>query len=127
MIVKIMVVDDSDLIITILTKVIQNNNPNIELEFIKAHDGMEAVEKYVQEKPDFVFMDIKMPKMDGITAIKKIKDLYPNAKIAVVTSLIRDDYYNLAKEAGAVEFLTKPFKNEDIQNILDKFVKLKWE
>jgi two-component system, chemotaxis family, chemotaxis protein CheY len=126
MIIKILIVDDSELILTTLTKIIKEPNLDIQIIFIKAYDGIEAVEKYIQERPDFVFMDIKMPKMDGITAIKKIKEIDYDAKIIVITSLIKEDFFNLAKEAGAIEFLTKPFNIKEIQNIFNKYIKFNW-
>jgi two-component system, chemotaxis family, chemotaxis protein CheY len=126
MIVKIMIVDDSELIITVLTRVINDFNPGIDLHFIRAHNGSQAVDKYKEEKPDLVFMDIKMPEMDGLTALKNIKKFDDRAKVVIVTSLVQEEYIKYAVEVGAVEFISKPFKNEDIKSVLERFLQIDW-
>jgi two-component system, chemotaxis family, chemotaxis protein CheY len=124
--IKIMIVDDSELIINIIGKIINKFNSGIDIEFIKAHNGIESINKYLEEKPDLVFMDIMMPEMNGITALKNIKKHDKNAKIVIVTSLIQEEYIKYAVELEAVEFISKPFTEKEIKEALDKFLKIEW-
>ncbi len=77
-----------------------------------ASDGFEAIEKYKVLKPDVVLMDILMPGMDGLSAINKIMEQDKDAKIIVVTALVKDALRNESMKAGAIDFITKPFEIE---------------
>jgi len=81
-----------------------------------ATNGKEAVKRYKELKPDLVTMDLVMEEMDGIEAIRKIKKEDPNALILVITAMDTPDTRNMAMEAGADEYLWKPFT---IHNLLD--------
>jgi len=76
-------------------------------EIFEAEDGIEAVMLYKQYKPDWVFMDVKMEKMDGITATKKIKQFDNNAKVVVVTLFCDEELENDAMNAGAYDVISK--------------------
>jgi two-component system chemotaxis response regulator CheY len=77
-----------------------------------ASNGFEAIEKYKALKPDVVLMDILMPGMDGLSAIKKIMEQDQKAKIIVVTALVKDALRKEAMKSGAIDFITKPFEVE---------------
>ena len=77
-----------------------------------ASDGFEAIEKYKVLKPDVVLMDILMPGMDGLSAINKIMEQDKDAKIIVVTALVKDTLKRESMKAGAIDFITKPFQIE---------------
>lgn len=86
------------------------------------NNGQEAVDIFEKQKPDIVFLDVRMPKMNGIEALKKIKQIDPNAKVIMVTA---DSSKNIKKELlseGASTVIFKPFKIETIQKALDQTV-----
>lgn len=115
---KIMIVEDSSLMIAVISNFIKKEEKDVEI--ISAHSGEEAVEMYKNEKPQLVFMDIKMPGMDGITALEKIKEFDPYAKVAMCTALKESGHEERAKKAGCVGYILKPFSRHDIIDIIGK-------
>jgi len=87
--------------------------------FIDAVNGQDAIDKYQSEKPDIVFLDIVMPVKDGIAAIQEIRDLNPNACIIMVSSVGTIQQLKAAIDAGAKDFIQKPFSGEQIAAVLD--------
>jgi CheY-like chemotaxis protein len=73
----------------------------------ECEDGSEALEIYRQNKPNWVLMDIVMKEMDGITATKQIMDIYPDAKIIIVTDYDDEELRQNAKSAGAYNYILK--------------------
>ncbi|MGM0437986.1 MAG: response regulator [Bacillota bacterium] len=84
----------------------------------EAENGIEAVEMYKEEKPDYVTMDITMPEMDGLEAIKAIMDIDPDAQIVVCSAMGQQKMVIQAIDAGAKDFIVKPFKDERVINAL---------
>lgn len=86
----------------------------------QAYDGLQAVDLYqkMNEKPDVIIMDQRMPRMDGVTATKKIKELAPNAKIIFLSA--DDKSEEKALESGAQRFLLKPISIEDLLKAIKK-------
>ncbi|MDD5448473.1 MAG: response regulator [Actinomycetota bacterium] len=76
----------------------------------EAENGLEAVEKYAELKPDLVTMDIVMPEMDGIEAVRKIIKANPDAKILMCSAMGQQPLVVEALEAGAKDFIVKPFQ-----------------
>jgi len=76
-------------------------------EIFEAEDGIEAVMLYKQNKPNWVFMDVKMEQMDGITATRKIKQFDKNAKVVVVTLYCDEELESDAVKAGAYDVISK--------------------
>ncbi len=89
----------------------------------EAFDGDSAVNLYQELKPDLVTMDIVMPGKNGIDAIKEIKEKDPDAKIIVITTLGQKNVVVEALEAGAEEFIVKPFSRRDIKKVVNKLFK----
>ena len=89
-------------------------------EIYFASNGKEAIEKYKEKSPDFVTMDITMPDMDGITALKKILKIDVNAKVIMLTSHGLEDMMLKAMGEGALGYITKPAKIEDIKDAIYK-------
>lgn len=114
---KIMVVDDSALMVSVISNFIKKSGK--EVEIISASNGQEAIDKYNTEKPDLVFMDIKMPGVDGIEALIKIRGSHPSSKIVMCTSMKEEEQERKAKEAGAVGYIMKPFSSQDIIDALN--------
>ncbi len=86
----------------------------------EANDGLEALKKYQQLKPDIVLMDIVLPKMDGITVIKKIIESDPNAYIIALSALYKTEQINNVLNAGAKDYLIKPFKVDELIEVIEK-------
>ena len=84
----------------------------------EAEDGFQAVEMYDELNPDLLLLDLLMPKMTGIQAIKKIREKHPDAKILVLTSFAADDQVFPAIKAGALGYLLKDTDPEDLVNAI---------
>lgn len=80
----------------------------------EASDGSEAVELALQHRPDIILMDLVMKEMDGIEATRLIVEQWPEAKIIIVTSFLDDEKVYPALEAGAVSYMLKTSKAEEI-------------
>lgn len=102
---KIMVVDDAAFMRMKCTRLLSENG----YEVTEASTGLEAVQKYNANRPDAVLLDITMPDMDGLTALKELRKLDPTAKIAMVTAMAQQDIVMEALKAGARDFVVKPF------------------
>ncbi|WP_295209690.1 response regulator [Ruminococcus sp.] len=89
----------------------------------EAADGEEAVAKYTENKPDVVFMDIIMPKVTGLEALKQIIDIDPDAKVIMASSVGTQGHLKEALKAGAVDFLQKPIADEDAMKVLENVAK----
>lgn len=85
----------------------------------EASTGKEAITKYNELNPDLVTMDITMPDMDGISAVKKIIEINPKAKIVMVSAMGQKPMIKEALEAGAKDFIIKPFDREKIISVLN--------
>lgn len=112
---KILVGDDSILARKQLKDVLSSMGAS---RFVEAVNGKEAVEKYVAEQPDLVFLDIVMPIKDGISAVKEIMEENPEALIIIVSSVGTQQQLKAAIEAGAKDFVQKPLKADQIKAIL---------
>lgn len=86
--------------------------------FIEAANGQEAIEKYLAEKPDIIFLDIVMPEKDGIYAVNEICKVNPDAYIIIVSSVGTQSQLKNAIEAGAKDFIQKPLHSEQIKAVL---------
>ena len=84
-----------------------------------AKNGIEAVEQYEFHKPDLVTMDIMMPEMNGIKALRVIKEISPNATVVMLTSVSQKEKMRKAARHGADGYVTKPFDSEELINEID--------
>lgn len=116
---KILIVDDSRTSRKILKGILEGEGYEIVGE---ATNGQEGYEKYIELKPDVVTMDITMPVLDGIEALKKIKGDHPDAKVVMVTAAGQKTKMVEAVQNGASEFVSKPFEPEQLKTIIDKVV-----
>ena len=116
---KIMIVDDAAFMRMMIKKTLTENGYS---DFVEAQDGAEAVAKYDEEKPDMVFMDITMPNMDGLQALKKIKENNPDARIVMCTAMGQQSMVVEAIKLGAKDFIVKPFKQDRILQTVEKII-----
>jgi len=114
--VKVMLVDDSTFIRNMLKEIVTKHGDEVIGE---CENGQVAVEKFPQLKPDLVFMDVMMPEKNGLEAVKEICSAHADAKIVMCTSVGQDKVVNDAVDAGAIDFIVKPFKPEDVISALE--------
>lgn len=88
----------------------------------EAENGAKAVEKYKELSPDLVLMDITMPEMDGIQALKEIKKLDPNAKVIMCSAMGQQAMVVESIQAGARDFIVKPFQEDRVLEAVKKVV-----
>ncbi len=86
----------------------------------EAANGEEAVSLYQQLRPDLVTMDLVMPVMGGLEALRKIRELDPRAQVVVVTALDQKQALMDSIRDGAIDFIVKPFERERVLNLLRK-------
>jgi two-component system chemotaxis response regulator CheY len=113
---RVLIVDDAAFMRLNLKNILKDN---YEIAG-EAENGQEAVEMYQELKPDFVTMDITMPIMDGLEAIKAIKDFDPEANIIVCSAMGQQKMIIKAIEAGAKDFIVKPFKEQRVLEAIEK-------
>lgn len=111
MAVRVLVVDDALFMRTVLKAMLTKNGYEVVGE---AENGERAVARYQELSPDIVTMDITMPEMDGITAVKEIKKLDAKAKIIVCSAMGQQPMILEAVKAGAVDFIVKPFQEDRV-------------
>lgn len=114
---KILVVDDSRTSRKILRVILEEAGNEVIGE---ATNGQEAFEMYKELKPDVVTLDITMPVLDGVGALKLIKEFDDNAKIVMVTAAGQKGNVVEAIKLGAFEFVTKPFDDAVIIDVINK-------
>lgn len=108
---KVLIVDDSKYLRLMIRKILKKHGHNIVAE---AGTGVEAIEMYKQNMPNVVTMDVVMPKMNGLVAIKEIIEMDPDARIVVVTALGHEPLVRQALKIGAKDFVIKPFKVDQL-------------
>lgn len=114
---KILIVDDAAFMRMMIKDILTKNGFEIAAE---AADGSEAVEKFKETAPDLVTMDITMPEKDGISALKEIKQMDPNAKVIMCSAMGQQAMVIDAIQAGAKDFIVKPFQAERVIEAIKK-------
>ena len=114
---KVLVADDAAFMRLSLTKLLTNNGFEVVGE---AENGSVAIEKYKQLKPDIVTMDITMPVLTGIEALKSIIEFDVNAKVVMITAMGQEKLVKETIIAGAKSFIVKPYKEENVVSVLTK-------
>lgn len=114
---RVLIVDDAAFMRMMLKDILTKNGFEIAGE---AANGIKAVELYKAEKPDVVTMDITMPEMDGIQAVKEIKSYDPAAKVVMCSAMGQQAMVMEAIKSGARDFVVKPFQPERVLEALKK-------
>ena len=115
---KILIVDDAGFVRIRLKNVLKPLGHDI----IEASTGAEGIEKFKQESPQLVFLDVNMPEMDGITALKEIVGINKEAKVIMLTNDSQQKTIMDALQSGAKNFLAKPFDEEKLIGMVKKYV-----
>ena len=113
----ILIVDDAAFMRMMIRDVLTKNGYEVLGE---AENGAKAVEKYKEVKPDLVIMDITMPEVDGIQAVKEIKAYDPNAKVVMCSAMGQQAMVIEAIQAGARDFIVKPFQADRVIEAVKK-------
>ena len=116
--IKILIADDQELIRQSLM-IILDNVPDFEVVDCVA-DGIEVMASVKQDKPDVILMDIRMPRMDGVVCTQRIKELYPDIKIIILTTFDDDEYVFNALKFGASGYLLKGISMKELSDAIRK-------
>lgn len=119
MAIKVLIVDDAAFMRMMIKDILSKNGYEIVGE---AENGIKAVEKWQELKPDLTTMDITMPEMDGITAVKEIKKMDPGAKIIMCSAMGQQAMVIEAIQSGARDFIVKPFQPDRVLEAVRKAV-----
>ena len=119
MAVRVLVVDDAAFMRMMVKDILSKNGYEVVGE---AENGMKAVEKYNETKPDLVLMDITMPEMDGIDALKGIREKDPNACVIMCSAMGQQAMVIEAIQSGAKDFIVKPFQAERVLEAVKKVI-----
>lgn len=114
---KVLIVDDAAFMRMMVKDILQKNGFEVVGE---ACNGIEAVDLYKKENPDVVTMDITMPDMDGIEAVKAIKEFDPSAKVVMCSAMGQQSMVMDAIKAGAKNFIVKPFQADRVLEAINK-------
>lgn len=104
---NLLIVDDAAFMRMTLKKMLEAHDYTIIGE---AENGLEAVKKYIELKPDLALFDITMPELNGVDALKKVKEFDPKAKVIMVSAMGQQAMVAQAIQSGAKDFIVKPFE-----------------
>lgn len=116
---KILIVDDAAFMRMMIKNIVTKAGYEVVGE---AENGAQAVEMYKELKSDLVIMDITMPEMDGIQAVKAIKEIDPNANIIMCSAMGQQAMVMEAIQAGAKDFIVKPFQQDRILQAIKRII-----
>ncbi|WEK56179.1 MAG: response regulator [Candidatus Cohnella colombiensis] len=114
---RILIVDDAAFMRMMIRDILSKNGYEVVGE---AQDGAQAIEKFKELHPDLITMDITMPEMDGITALKEIRKLDTNAKVIMCSAMGQQAMVIDAIQAGAKDFIVKPFQADRVIEAIKK-------
>jgi two-component system chemotaxis response regulator CheY len=117
MTVKVLIVDDTAFMRRMLRDILTKADFEVVAE---ARNGQEAVEAYREMQPDLVIMDITMPEMDGIAALRQITSEFPESRIIMCSALGQQEMVLESLEAGAQDFVVKPFLPDKVLETVGK-------
>ena len=116
---NILICDDAAFMRMMINDILTKNGYTVVGE---AENGAKAVEKYAELKPDLVLMDITMPEMDGIQALKKIKEADPSATVIMCSAMGQQAMVIESIQSGAKDFIVKPFQADRVLEAVRKVV-----
>ena len=114
---RVLVCDDAAFMRMMIKDILTKNGYTVAGE---AENGVKAVEKYNEVKPDLVLMDITMPEMDGIEALRKIKEQDPSAVVVMCSAMGQQAMVIESIQAGAKDFIVKPFQPDRVLEAVSK-------
>ena len=115
---RILIVDDAAFMRMRCSKLLVDNGYTV----IEAANGVEALQKYKENKPDGVLLDITMPDMDGIETLKKLVEMDPGVRVAMCTAMGQQSMVIEALKSGAKDFVVKPFDADRVLGAVEKLI-----
>lgn len=113
---KILSIEDSDF----ERKVIRNMMEEQNQELIQASTGEEGIQKFEDEDPALVLLDLRLPDMEGLEVLEEIKEDHPDAKVIIVSIVREDDTIEEAKKLGAEKYIEKPIDEEELLDAIQE-------
>lgn len=117
---KILIVDDAEFLRMRISKMLAGEG----FEVFEAENGARAVKQYQDIRPDVVLMDVTMPEMDGLAALKEIRRFDGHARVVMLTALGQESVILDAVKSGARDFIVKPFERERVMTAIQKLLVL---
>lgn len=117
---RVLITDDAAFMRMMLKDILAKNGHEVVAE---AGDGLEMLQKYDETMPDIVTLDITMPNMDGLVALKELRKKHPNANVVMCSAMGQQSMVIDAIQSGAKDFIVKPFQAERVVECLAKFSK----
>ena len=114
----ILIAEDIDSNYKVIEVALRNTNSKL----IWAKDGLEVIDKCKSNKVDFIIMDIRLPKLNGFEATTKIKEIFPEMPIIVLTACLYTDELKKSFEAGCNDYLVKPVEHSLLRKTIDKYI-----
>ncbi|NTV51552.1 MAG: response regulator [Candidatus Firestonebacteria bacterium] len=114
---RILIVDDASFMRMMLRNILTSHGHTIVAE---AENGLKAIEAYQQSKPDIMLIDLIMPEMGGIEAVKRIMEIDPQAKVVICSAMGQQALVVEAMQAGACDFIIKPFQPTSVIEAVQK-------
>jgi two-component system chemotaxis response regulator CheY len=116
---RVLIVDDAMFMRMTIKQMLEAHGHSVAGE---AGDGIEAVKKFIECKPDVVLLDITMPEMNGVEALKRIKELDPDARVIICSAMGQQAMVAQAIQYGAKDFIVKPFEEDRLIAAVDKIM-----
>ena len=113
---RVLIVDDAAIMRMRLRDILEPGHEVV----AEASDGEKALRAYADLKPDFVTLDITMPNLNGIDALEKLVELYPDAKVIIVSAVGQKQLVFRALGLGAKDFIIKPFDPARVKQAVDR-------
>lgn len=113
---RVLIVDDAAIMRMRLKDILEPEHEVV----AEAGDGEKALSAYAETKPDFITLDITMPKLNGIEALEKLIELYPDAKVIIVSAVGQKQLVFKALGLGAKDFIVKPFDPARVKQAIDR-------
>jgi two-component system chemotaxis response regulator CheY len=117
--VKVMVVDDS----AFTRKMMRMSIEELDCEVVEAEGGVEALKMYARESPDLVTLDLLMPEMEGPEVLSCLKEVDPAVNVVICSSNVQADARQDVMDRGAVAFLNKPVRPDDLKPVLEEVLR----
>ena len=118
---KILIADDATFMRMMLKDILSHAGF---INLIEAKNGREAINLFKVEKPELILLDVTMPDMDGLRALEEIKEINPDVKIIMCSSMGQEEIVSECFEKGADDFIMKPFKPERVVQAVSQFIDL---
>lgn len=114
---KILIADDASFMRLMISQILARQGLT---NVIEAENGLQAVEQFKSNKPDLTLLDITMPELDGLAALAEILRINPLAKVVICSAVANDNIVREALKEGAVGFVAKPFRPDELLDIVLK-------